>query len=401
MTGEPRAVIAPDDSNDNRIATTEWVRRNAVGVAFGRCDTDTDVKIKTVVLDMRFVKPAVFMMQQGSTVSITFSKDAIKEQADSANGKTGDTYYLDIPDLESSGPKPIKYGGMNILSEMIRAGYTYLFTYDGTNWNLENPTGIQTLKDSDNSNSIVSSEWVRRNAVGVAKGYCHTDKYTAAKIATLVSTYMDPVVFIRQIGSTVSLTFDEEDRSGKDNNTTLDVNGTGAAKVIYAGEAVSNYMIGKNFTHVFVFDGTYWRLINPVPGTGLLVNGGLTIGANPNPAEDTSDETVINKLSGYNGVTTQGSGGISTSGNVNRAWITINFSQQANDITVDFATNTNCWGLKMGDGTIIPATYSATISTTSTSVVAEFSLGDNWYASNSPCQLVYRTNKAYYTIKEL
>ena len=39
LTGEPRAEMAPDASNDNRIATTEWVRRNAVGVVKGYCHT--------------------------------------------------------------------------------------------------------------------------------------------------------------------------------------------------------------------------------------------------------------------------------------------------------------------------------------------------------------------------
>lgn len=250
--------------------------------------------------------------------------------------------------------------------------------------------------DASNDSRIATTEWVRRNAVGVVKGYCHTSKSDPNKTADLVSTFMDPVVFIRQIGSTVAVTFDNEDKSGSANITTLDVNQTGAAEIIFGGEKLTNGMIGKNFTHMFVFDGTYWRLINPVPGTGM---GQIIIGPGGKTEDDTPEE-VINKLAGYNGITTQGSGGTDKDGQVNRVWCTINFSPKATDVEMEFSDAENCWAFKMGDGSFIKADSPTVVSITNSSAVVEFAL-ETWYPSNSPCQLVYRTNKAWYQVKEI
>ena len=267
MTGEPRAETPDDTSNDDRIATTEWVRRNAVGVSFGKCSTITSNTTKTVTLESTFMEDPVLILQKGSTVSVTFEHDAIAAGSDTANNDNSSRVIM--MDVQGTGAKPIKFGSKNIVSEMIKADHTYIFTYDGTNWNLENPSAIHTLADSDNSNSIVSSEWVRRNAVGVNKGICSTASTVAAKVVELKSTYMDPVVFIRQIGSTVSVQFDNMDWSG-DTDTTLNVQGTGASPIRYGGVKLVNGMIGSKHEHIFTFDGTYWQLQNPVPGTGYI-----------------------------------------------------------------------------------------------------------------------------------
>lgn len=124
--------------------------------------------------------------------------------------------------------------------------------------------------DDSNDDRIVTTEWVRRNGAGMAYGICKTSGVEKEKIVTLRSTFMEPpVFFLRQIGSTVAVTFMNEDRSGHKTPTLLNVEGTGAAEILYGGFYMKNGMIGKNHTHVFVFDGVFWRLINPVAGTGL------------------------------------------------------------------------------------------------------------------------------------
>ena len=122
---------------------------------------------------------------------------------------------------------------------------------------------------------------------------------------------MDPVVFIRQIGSAVAITFANEDRSGE-TPTTLNVNDSGAATIIFAGAPVTTGMIGKNHTHLFIFDGEYWKLINPVPGTGIGGPGGINIGPGTSDPEDENPEVVINQLSGHSGTTVINPDGIST-----------------------------------------------------------------------------------------
>ena len=73
LTGEPKAVNPPDESNDHRIATTEWVRRNAVGVAHGECHDAENAAVKIVTLKSTYVPdPVPFIRQIGSTVSVRF-----------------------------------------------------------------------------------------------------------------------------------------------------------------------------------------------------------------------------------------------------------------------------------------------------------------------------------------
>lgn len=132
--------------------------------------------------------------------------------------------------------------------------------------------------DNSNDDRIATTEWIRRNAIGVLSGDCISAGSRPNKIATLRSTFMDPVVFMRQIGSTVAIKFSNADVSG-DDTTTLDVNGTGPAPIIFGGDELTNNMLGRNHVHVFVFDGLNWQLVNPVPGSGMgSGQGGLIIG---------------------------------------------------------------------------------------------------------------------------
>jgi len=393
FTGEPKTTVPPDDSNDTRIPTTSWIRRNAVGVQMGECDSDSYAVNKIVVLRSDFMEEPVFMRQTGSTVSVTFLEDDLAE----------DTVFMDV---QGSGPAMVVFGGLPIVNGMIKANHTYTFTFDGTNWRLMNPSGIHTLPDDDNSNSFISSEWVRRNLVGVTKGESATAGGNPNKVATLRSTFMDPVVFMRQIGTTIAITFEHEDRSG-DTPTTLNVNGTGAAKVLFAGGPLSTGMIGKNHTHMFVFDGENWRLINPVPGTGIGGPDGITIGPGTPPGEDDPEdpenptpEMIINQDTGHIGFTIVGDNGADDDGQVDEVWVTLQYAPKAGGVEVTLAEEDTAWAVKFGDGTIRRVTTPVVREVNETSAIIQFTLMDV-YPSNSPCHLLYRTNKAWINIKEL
>ena len=383
FTGEPRTTMPPDDSNDTRIPTTSWIRRNAVGVQKGDCNTPGANNIKLVTLKSDFMEDPVFMRQTGSTVVVTFTEDDV----------AAETVYMNV---HGTGSAMVIFGGLPIVNGMIKANHTYSFTFDGTNWQLINPSGSHKLPDDDNSNSFVSSEWVRRNVVGVSKGYSDTASGNPNKVATLRSSFMDPVVFMRQIGTTVAITFDNEDRSGTLNDTTLNVQGSGAAPIIFAGAPVTNGMIGKNHTHVFVFDGSNWRLINPVPGTGIGAPDGIIIGPNSDP-EDPS--MIINRLSGHNGYTIASNARSDNNGQVDYAWITINYTPKIGDVNVTVSDDAEAWAIRLGDGSIIRASNPVVIETTKSNAIIQFTLASA-YPANSPCQLVYRTNKAWINVKE-
>ena len=380
LTGEPKAVNPPDDSNDHRIATTEWVRRNAVGVNYGTCPTAQNTDVKVVTLKSTFVTdPVPFIRQIGSTVVVTFS-----------NGNTSTNMKLNVQD---TGEAPVIYGGRAIVNDMIKAGYSYEFTFDGTNWILINPTGTHTLPDADNSNSLVSSEWVRRNAVGVNYGTCQTAGSDPNKIATLESTFVPkPVPFIRQIGSTVSITFNQQDWSGS-TDTTLNVNGTGAARIVFGGRSLVNGMIGANHNHTFTFDGTNWRLNNPVPGTGY---GTITLGPGPS-----NISRAYNARAGYDGYTTSGeNGSTDKNGNVNYVLFEIPFDTLVENVNVEVSNEPNAFSAAMGDGSIIPLSNPVILSTNKSNAIIKFTMSKS-YPSNSPCMLVYNTTQAYINITEI
>lgn len=251
--------------------------------------------------------------------------------------------------------------------------------------------------DDSNDDRIASTEWIRRNAVGVVKGECETDGKDCNKTATLRSTFVNPVVFLRQIGSTVSITFTNEDQSGRSNTTTLNVNDTGAAPILFAGAPVTNGMIGKNHEHMFVFDGENWRLINPVPGTGIGGPDGITIGPGRTDLPEDPDMPIINRMSGHNGVTVN-TGDIDENGLVRSVWIGINYTPKAGGVEVSISNSRFAWAVKMGDGTYIRCTDPILLEQTDTTAVFQFTL-DKGYPANSPCQLIYRTELAWINIR--
>ena len=128
FTGRPTAPRPPDDSNGDYIATTEWIRRNAVGSMKGESTTPSGTAIKQVVLRSTFMDNPVFLRQIGSSVSVTFT------HADNSIGIT----QLNIQGCEE-GPAPILFRGLPLEPGMIGENHTHSFVFDGTNWRIKNP----------------------------------------------------------------------------------------------------------------------------------------------------------------------------------------------------------------------------------------------------------------------
>lgn len=247
-----------------------------------------------------------------------------------------------------------------------------------------------TPPDDSNDHRIANTEWVRRNAIGVIDGDCTTSKTNPNKVATLKSTYCNPVVFIRQIGSTVCIKFAYEDRSGS-TPTTLNVNDTGKDEIRFGGRKLTNGMLGANHEHMFEWDGQYWQLINPVPGTGQIISIG------PTPDENDPDPKVIDKQSGYMGYTIKADGDEDDNGNVQRVWIELQYAPLSYDPVITISDYEDAFSARMGDGTNILLSDPKVISATRSSAVLQFTLRKE-YPSNSPCQLIYRMNQAWINI---
>ena len=255
-----------------------------------------------------------------------------------------------------------------------------------------------TPPDDSNDHCIANTEWIRRNAIGVIKGDCYSNGNESHKVATLRSTYMNPVVFMRQIGSTVSIMFKNEDKSGgRDNPTYLNVNETGDAEVRFGGKTLTDAMIGKNHEHMFVFDGERWQLINPVPGTGQS-----DISFGPGKPEidpdDPDEETIINRMAGYSAFTVSVNGA-DEHGQVEYVWVAIPYPPMRDmNFTINVSKEKNVFAVKMGDGTMIKINEPEVIERTESNAVVQFKL-DTPYPANSPCQLVYRSSRAWIELK--
>lgn len=373
-----------DSDNSNSYVSSEWVRKNLNSVFSGVCTTASTTAAKTATLKSDFMANPVFTRQQGSTIAIKFSNTDTSTSATTLN-------------VHGSGAASITYGGTPIVANMLKAGYTHLFVFDGSSWCLLNPAASFEISDVDNSNNFITSNWARSNLTSVYSGSSTTSSTTADKVATVKSPNGGTPVFLKNVGVTVAITFTYEDRSGS-TPTTLNVNDTGATRILYAGLALRDGYIGANGTHMFVFDGTYWRLINPMDK--LYSPGGITIGpGGSNPTPSNVVKKAISKHTGYNGFTTQGSYDITSNGCVRCAQFAVAYTPiETDDVVVTVSTESDAWGARMGDGTIVKLSSPSVLNACATGCNIQFTM-ESRYPSNSPCQLVYMTNKAYINVK--
>lgn len=151
-------------------------------------------------------------------------------------------------DVNNTGAKSIMYEGVNINPRMITAGHIAELIYDGTNWELLNPKPVNY-------------------------GTCTTAAATAAKVGSLLG-------FRRHVGAKISIYFTIGNTA---TNPSLNVNGTGAAAIVYNNKNVIPGMIGALHTADFVFNGSSWVLLNPIPVIETNESTATTLSnANPN-----------------------------------------------------------------------------------------------------------------------
>lgn len=163
---------------------------------YGTCDTAAATAAKVAAM------PG-FALETGSRVFIKFTYE--------------NTAANPTLNVGNTGAKSINYEGSTINPRMITGGHVAEFIYDGTYWELLNPKPVNY-------------------------GTCTTAAATAAKVGTLVG-------FKRYVGAHVSILFTYANTA---TNPSLNVNGGGAAVIIYNGKNIIPGMIGTNHTAEFV-----------------------------------------------------------------------------------------------------------------------------------------------------
>lgn len=107
----------------------------------------------------------------------------------------------------------------------------------------------------------------------------------------------------------------------------------------------------------------------------------------------------MNAITGHFAFTIDGYGGTPKgNGLVNRVMVTIPFPQMINTVVFSISDDPSHWGARMGDGTIIPLREPKVMATNVDNAVVLFTM-DDWYPSNSPCIIVYRSADAWVNIK--
>ncbi|MCM1220775.1 MAG: hypothetical protein NC548_40420 [Lachnospiraceae bacterium] len=351
LTGEPRAETPPNDSNDDRMATTEWIRRNAIGVSKGECLSAGKNALKIATLRSTYMNPVVFMRQIGSAISITFSNE----------DKSGDE--ITMLDVNGTGAAPIVFAGVHLKNGMIGKNHEHLFIFDGENWRLINVvpgTGVGAGsggitfgpggKDDDDDHTCVDDDHDGKCDIcgkDMENGHEHVDN--------------DHDGFC--------------DICGEKTHDCLDTDGDGKCDI--CGDDMHECIDDND-------DGICDICGKPMFGF-----------------EDDDDYgNIINQFTGFHGITIEGDGKTDIHGQVRRVWVAITFIPKASDVEVTFSKHKHAWAVKMGDGTIMRCRSPKIIETTKSSCIVQF-LMENYYPANSICHFMYHTNKGWYKVEEV
>ena len=153
MTGEPRAETPPNDSMDDRIATTEWVRKNSSSALMGSCRTRGTGYVKKVILESSVAEPPVYFQREiGSTVTVKFEYEDVSDEN-----------FPTALDVQNTGPAEILYGGYYMKKGWIGKDHAHTFVYDGRYWWLINPvagTGTNGDRRPDDPLWNDDNDWV-------------------------------------------------------------------------------------------------------------------------------------------------------------------------------------------------------------------------------------------------
>lgn len=247
-----------------------------------------------------------------------------------------------------------------------------------------------TPADDSNDKSIVNTEWILKNiAEGSRWGISVTPSNTADKVANLGASPGHTAKFRLRIGALVVIKFNETNLA---ENARMNVDGTGMLPIVYQDHPAEPYMIERGIDHLFVYDGSNWRIINPsLSGSEIFGGSNEAGGFKVNP----------NQITGYLGYTTEGFGGegITEDGEVNRALISIPFrSKKEGNPQVKISDGVNDWALRMGDNTLVEVQNPTLIYVSKASAVVQFTMKTK-YPSNSPCSLVIRRPEAFIKIE--
>ena len=207
-------------SNDNQVATTEFVNNSAASLQYCRCSTSGDVKFKTVSCEG-------FILKKGAGIIITFDNT---NTVLSPTLNVNDTYNI-----------PIQYRGNSILYSALQANRTYHFVYDGNYYQLIGDldtnliTGVKGIAETTYRTGNVSI-----SAENVGLGKVNNTADTEKKVAEATKATQDG------LGNVITSTYLGKDEKAID-----------AVKADQAEKAVKD-INGYNFID------TYAKLNSPI-----------------------------------------------------------------------------------------------------------------------------------------
>ena len=418
FTGEPRAPLPPDASNDTRLATTEWVRRNGAGVAFGTCNTPSTQPIKKVTLQSTFMDPPVFFLRQiGSCVTVTFTNTDTSGHSDE---------NITMLDVQDTGPAIILYGGAYMTNGMIGRKYTHMFVFDGKYWRLMNPvagTGENPTRGPEDGD-IPDIEPEEQHVItfnangGTLTGGVTTLKYYTNDTGRLDSfpdaqrdSYIFNGWFTSATGGNVIGTgyhFDNDMtlyaqwtfKIGTE--ITINLNAMGGLVSPSSIYTKPNIAIGNLPIPVYAgYDFIGWYDV-PITG-GNEINSSSKFTQNTTIYarwKSNKEGTPINQFSGYTGFTVIGDGSMDENGNCDYVIIAMKFDERHNDVRIDVSRGDNDFAILTGSGTQLRAFNQKILSTTRSSAIIQFQIED-FYPVSSPVQLMYRLSTAFINIIEI
>ncbi len=223
-------------------------------------------KTSDLTNDSNFGKVATFEWD-GETMSGTLSQDKYNEIAaadivyiELGDSKVyftkradGDVITLFVTALESS-------TSISNISIVINTDRTYTLSLNG----VQIPSNISDLAGSENllettEIKTVNGEDIVKGTDGVTdiKTQLAYAEYTGTATAAVVTTKYGyfPTTLVE--GASVAVKFEGSLTS----ITTLNVNGTGAKNVYYKGNSLTSGSISRYNTYIFVYDGSYYRIV--------------------------------------------------------------------------------------------------------------------------------------------
>ncbi|MDR2593008.1 MAG: hypothetical protein LBC59_09465 [Chitinispirillales bacterium] len=243
----------------------------------GECTTAAGTALKQVSINN-------YIQTNGSIVCVTFT-----------NANTAANPRLKVNQMSDY---DMQYNGTAVQSGQLGVGILHIFVLDTSvngAWRLLNPVVSQggggsgasvanlsgqgtpafgQLAANGSAATAARSDHVHAlpdlsfNNLLPAYGYCSTGSSTAAKTVSIPG-------FVLRVGSLVGVDFSAApDNEAAGAYPTLNVNSTGAKPVYYGGHIeagrVLTGMILDGVTHIFMYDGTYWNLLNPAQHTNAI-----------------------------------------------------------------------------------------------------------------------------------